>query len=79
MYTYSLSLFVVLTKSTMTTEKRLMIDLKTVKESYSKMEIDYIAYMKSEYNIAYTVTKLRTEWILLRTLNSSLIDHPIGK
>lgn len=35
MYTYSLSLFEIITKVTQTTEKRVMIDLKTFKESYN--------------------------------------------
>ena len=37
--TDSLSLFDVITKATIPTEKRLMVDLQTVKESYKKEEI----------------------------------------
>ena len=37
--TVSLSLFDVITKATVTTEKRLMIDLNAVKEAYQKHEI----------------------------------------
>lgn len=52
MYTDSLSIFHVLTKAHMTNEKRLMIDLKCVKNSYKRIEIYYIAHDKSEHNIA---------------------------
>ena len=45
MLTDSLSLFDVITKSTITTEKRLMIDIKVVKDSYQRNEVQNIALL----------------------------------
>ena len=58
MLTDSLSLFDVLTKATVTTEKRLMIDLQNVKDSYHNNEIYHVAFILSENTLADPLTKL---------------------
>ena len=79
MYTDSLSLFDVLTKASMTTEKRLMIDIQCIKDFSRKMEVDDIAYVKSEYDIADPLTKIRLDSILIDTLRSNKLNHPVGQ
>lgn len=45
----------------MTTDRRWMIDLQYVKKSYKNLEIDDIAYVKSEHSIADTLTKVENK------------------
>lgn len=58
MVTDSPSLFNVLTKPYCTTEKRLMIYLQTVKDSYKSFEASNFALIKSEFNTSDALTKL---------------------
>lgn len=75
MLTDGMSLFDVLTKASLTTEKHLMIGLQAFKDLYKNMEIDHTAYVKSEYNIGDPLTKIRNNSILLRLLSTSMLDH----
>ena len=75
--TDSLSLFDVITKATATTEKRLMIDLETVREAYRKQEIMNIGFIRTQFNPADALTKLMTSHILQHMLIHSKIEHPI--
>ena len=77
MLTDSKSLFDVLTSSSTTTEKRLMIDLQTVQDSYNKNEITDVAHIRSIYNISDALTKVKKESILLDTLRTSKLSHPV--
>lgn len=77
LFTDSLSSFDVLTRAKTTTEKRLMIDLKSVKESYDKNEIADIAFIRSEFNIADALTKIKKHSILIETLMHGKLDHPV--
>lgn len=76
MLTDNMSLFYILTKARMTTENLLMIWFK---DSYKNIEIDDIAYVKSEYNITNPLTKIRNDSIFLLVLRTSKLDHPIGQ
>lgn len=71
MLTDSLSLFDVVTKATVTTEKRLMIDIQVVKDSYHRNEIEHISFIRSEYNPADALTKVRPNSILESIFSSS--------
>lgn len=77
MFTDSLSLFDVLTKATVTTEKRLMIDLKTVKDSYKCQEIENICHVRSEFNPADALTKVKRNLLLEQFLETNKLDHPV--
>lgn len=79
MMTDSKSLFDVLTKTTMTTKKRLIIDLQTVKNAYASFEVSDVALLLSKFNIADALTKVKTNSILLNTIKSKKIDHPIAQ
>ena len=59
MLTNSLSLFDVITESKITTEKRLMIDIKVVKDSYQRNELRNIGFIRSENNLADAHTKIK--------------------
>jgi hypothetical protein len=58
MYTDRLSLFDVITKSSTTAEKRLMIDLVVVREAYDRMEIAQLAFLRTNWNPADALTKV---------------------
>lgn len=75
MRTNSLSLFDVLTKATVTTEKRLMIDLQTVKDSYRNNEINNVAFILSENNLSDKFTKVNANICLMTTLRFGTILH----
>jgi hypothetical protein len=57
-FTDSLSLFDVITRSTSTTEKRLMIDVTAAKEAYHEGTIDIIGFVRTTFNPADAFTKL---------------------
>ena len=75
--TDSLSLFDVITKATVTTEKRLMMDLNAVKEAYQKHDIMIIGFIRSQFNPADALTKKMTSHILDHMLLHSKIENPI--
>jgi len=54
MFTDSKSLFDVITKCSITTEKRLMIDIKSVREAYDRQEGSDVGFLRSEFNAADT-------------------------
>lgn len=59
MMTDSPSLFDVLTNSAGTTRKRLMILLKRGKDSYDSHKINSVSNIRSKYNPAYALTKVK--------------------
>ena len=77
MLTDSLSLIDVVTKATLTTEKRLMIDIRVVKDSYHRNEIENIGFIRSEYNPADALTKVKPSSILEIIMSSSQLIHPV--
>ena len=58
MLTDSKSLFEVITKSSTTTERRLMIDIKAVREAYGSTLISDVGFVRSHNNPADAFTKL---------------------
>lgn len=73
MYTNSLSLFDVLTKANITTEKCLMIDLKWVMEPHKHMEIGDISYDNSEHNFTDALNIKKSSILIksLKTINNT--------
>lgn len=63
MMTGSLSLLDIFTTALCITEKRFMIDFKTVQDSYNKSETQDVSYFRSEYNIADELTKVKKQSI----------------
>lgn len=73
----SLSLFDVLTKSTTTTEKTLMIDSQTIKDSYQKLELNNVAFLQSICILTDSLSKMKQSHFLSKVLSTSVIGHPI--
>lgn len=57
MLTDSLSLFYVITKATMTTEKQLMADPRSLKYSYNRVELQNVAFVVLELIFVDSLTK----------------------
>lgn len=70
MMTDSLSLCDILIKASLKTEKRLIIDLRTVKSAYDNMVLQDVAFIQLELNIADRLTKLKKNAFLLETLST---------
>lgn len=62
--TYSLSLFDVLTKETVTTENRLVICKHAVKETYNRIDVHYVSFVRSMHNIGDSLTKIVNKSIM---------------
>lgn len=76
MFTDSKSLFDVLTKCSITTEKRLMIDIKTVREAYDRQEVSDVGFLRSEFKAADTFTKVGHNKALANVLAQQRCAHP---
>ena len=73
----SLSLFDVITKAKITSERRVMIDVKVDKDAYQRYEIGTTGFIRSEYNSADALTKVKKSDILNKILRESVLLHPI--
>ena len=76
-YTDSRSLFDVITRNTTTTEKRLMVDIRAIREAYEHMEISDVAWIRSENNPADALTKVKENHILNGILDNGRIAHAV--
>ena len=79
MLTDSLQMFDVITKGSSTTEKRLMIDIASARECYTRHEISHVGLVASEHNIADGLTKETPNNILENLLSSSYDRNPVKK
>ena len=70
MFTDSRSMFDVLTRSLSISERRLIIDLRTLPEAYRPEDINYVVFVFSEDNTANLFTKLKANNALYKTLVS---------
>ena len=70
MLTDSKQVFDSMTKSKPTTERRLMIDLHATKDSYDKFEITNVALIRTDQNLADSLTKDTTSRRLLHVMHS---------
>ena len=75
--TDSMSLFKVIINSSVTTEKRLMIDISAVREAYERSDIDFIGWISSKNNIANGLTKLGVCATLVEFLETHVLDQEI--
>eukprot|EP00171_Calliarthron_tuberculosum_P022950 IDg22950t1 len=73
----SLSLFDVITKVSVTAEKRLIIDLKIVRRYYATKEIEKVGFVRTLNNPADSLTKPKRCHILEKILTEATISHQI--
>jgi hypothetical protein len=77
MLTDSKSLFDIITTQKRTTGHRLMMDIFAARQAYRRREIDNIGLIRSEFNLADDLAKLRGNGALLQAIQSGRIQHPI--
>jgi hypothetical protein len=77
MMTDSKSLFDIMTAQKRTTEGRLKVDVFAARQSFKRGEIDNISLIRSEFNLADDLKKLKGYSTLLRAMRSCRIQHPI--
>jgi hypothetical protein len=77
LHTDSLSLFDVLTKATLPTEKRLAIDVLAIKDAYKNREFDTIAFIRTHDNPADVLTKKMSAEVLAKILRSAKLEHDV--
>lgn len=77
MFTYSKSLFDIITKCSTTTEKRLLIHVKAVREDYEKFELSDVGFVRSENNPSDGFTKLNCNDALFKILSTNKCDFDI--
>jgi hypothetical protein len=75
--TDSRSLYDCLAKLGTTTEKRLMIDIMCLRQSYERREIAELACVESQDNIADAMTKERAGTALTRLIDTNRLDIPL--
>ena len=75
--TDSMSLFKIIINSTVTTEKRLMIDIAAVREAYERSDIDYVGWIPSTSNIANGLTKLGICSVLSEFMTTNVLTQEI--
>jgi len=80
MYTDSKSLFDTITKLSTVSEKRMLIDVAAIRESYASGEIRNVAHILSKHNIANPFTKENAHMEQLHNLmKTGYLDHPINQ
>jgi hypothetical protein len=72
--TDSRSLYDCLVKLEITSEKRLMIDLMCLRQSYERRKIRKIRWIDDDSNLADAMTKINSCQALIRLINTNIID-----
>ena len=76
--TDSKSIFDNITKLSCVADKRLMMDISALLQSYSSGEITNIGYLLSEFNLADGLTKKTKSKILDKVLRTGKMDHEVN-
>ena len=77
MVTDSLALFDVITRASITAEKRLMIDLGTVKGAYKRREIEKMGFIRTAFNPADALTKEKKCIAMNEVLETGILEHSV--
>ena len=75
----SKTLFDVLTRGTLTTERRLVIDLMVAREAYERGEISDVGHVRSEHNLEDELTKVIEPRRLRSLMRTGRYDHPVSE
>ena len=79
-YTDSKSLFDTITKLSTISEKRILIDIADIHQSYTERKLSNVAPILSQHNIADSFTKENADTTLMYTLiKSGKLSHPINQ
>lgn len=79
LFTDSKQAFDVITRATHPTEKRLMIDIAALRESYNRHEISYLGLVTTENNMADAMTKLKCGSALDCLLRTGVDATPVAQ
>lgn len=77
MLTDSKSLFDVIKKCSTTAEKRLMIDIKVVRQAYEKFEFSGVGFVRSDNNPADSFTKHKPNSALMKIIHTNKCNFEI--
>lgn len=79
-FTDSKCIFDTITKLSTISEKRLLIDVASIRESYTNGDLTNIAHVASENNLADIFTKTKADpSMLLKLMETGYIDHPVSQ
>ncbi len=76
--TDSKSTFDTITKLSGVSEKRLLIDISCLRQSYCEGEIQNLGHVRSKFNLADALTKKTNSETLQNLIKSGILDHPIN-
>lgn len=76
LFTYSLSLYDILTKATVMAEKAMTIDFHSLKAAYEKKQIAEVTYMRSEYSPADAFKNSKGSESVLNALETGFLKYP---
>ena len=80
MFTDSKCLFDTITKLSSVSEKRLLIDIAAIRETYSNGDLSNVAHVASAHNLANVFTKFKADSTMLNGLMASgNLTHPISQ
>ena len=77
MMTDSKQVFDVLTRVKYTTEKQLMVDIAAAREAYDENIISNFGLIRSEFNLADSMTKIGSHSALLTVMQDCHLKHPV--
>ncbi len=79
MFTDSKCPFDAVTKLSTVSEKRLLIDISAIRDSYTNSELSNVAHVCSKFNLAYVFTKEKADLSMLKKLmKTGYLNHPIS-
>ena len=78
-FTDSKSLFDTISKLTSLSEKRLLIDVSAIRESYYAGDLDDVAHLSSEYNLADCLTKEKDSTLLKTLMTTGTLRHLVNQ
>ena len=79
MFTDSKCIFDTITKLSSVSEKRLLIDIASIREDYSTGVLTNVAHVSSQFNLADPLTKDMNSPLLTQLMETGKLRHPINQ
>ena len=79
MFTDSKCLFDTITRLKSVTEKRLLIDIASLRQSYTRGELFNIGHVYSQHNLADSLTKRVKSKLLTNAMMKGKLEHPVNQ